>query len=135
MRSYPLNSPQAAARIVALAMLADGNLSKAELDALAESGAEAQLGLRAGEWHDVVDAFCEDLMSNTHQTLGGACKIDPRALTALMAEVEDDDLRRKVLDLCVSVVDADAEIVEEEMIVLCAAAKHWAARSEIACAA
>ena len=32
MRTYPTNSPQAAGRIVALALLADGHLSKAEVD-------------------------------------------------------------------------------------------------------
>jgi len=125
MRSYPRNSPQAAARIVALAMLADGNLSPAELDALVESDAEALLGLKPGEWHDVVDAFCEDLMSSQHQTLSRTCKIDPDTLRALMSEIDDDALRRNVLDLCVSVIDADAEIVEAEMIVLSAAARDW----------
>jgi len=125
MRPYPRNSPQAAARIVALTMLADGNLAKAELDALAESDAEAQLGLQAGEWHDIVDAFCQDLMSNTHQTLGGACKIEPRALAALMGEIDDPALRDKVMNLCLAVVDADAELAEAEMIVLCAAGKYW----------
>jgi uncharacterized tellurite resistance protein B-like protein len=125
MRSYPRNSPQAAARIVALAMLADGNLSPAELDALVESDAEALLGLKPGEWHDVVDAFCEDLMSSQHRTLSRTCKIDPDTLRALMSEIDDDVLRRNVLDLCVSVIDADAEIVEAEMIVLSAAARDW----------
>ena len=32
MRTYPNNSPQAAARIVALAMLADGQVCKAEIN-------------------------------------------------------------------------------------------------------
>ncbi len=34
MRTYPTNSPEAAARIVALALLADGHLSLIEIDAL-----------------------------------------------------------------------------------------------------
>ena len=132
LRPYPRNSPQAAARIVALAMLADGNLSKAELDALAFSDAHRRLGLQADEWHEVISAFCEDLMSNSHQTLGGACKIDPRALAALMAEVDDRDLRDRVMDLCLAVVDADAEVAEGEMIVLCAAGKYWASERQSA---
>ena len=45
MRSYPRNSPQAAARIVALAMLADGDLTRTELDALDQLDAHEQLGL------------------------------------------------------------------------------------------
>ena len=34
MRNYPRNSPQAAARIVALTLLADGHIDKAEIDTL-----------------------------------------------------------------------------------------------------
>ena len=34
MRSYPKNSPQAAARIVALVLIADGHVSQSEIDAL-----------------------------------------------------------------------------------------------------
>ncbi|MFM2118860.1 MAG: hypothetical protein RL722_328, partial [Pseudomonadota bacterium] len=35
MRHYPRNSPQAAARLVALTLVADGHLAPAELEALA----------------------------------------------------------------------------------------------------
>ena len=34
MRTYPTNSPQSAARIVALTLVADGHVSPEELDAL-----------------------------------------------------------------------------------------------------
>ena len=48
MRTYPNNSPQAAARIVALAMLADGHLCKTELDLLERMDAIARLGSNLG---------------------------------------------------------------------------------------
>jgi uncharacterized tellurite resistance protein B-like protein len=132
MRPYPRNSSQAAARIVALAMLADGNLTKAELDALTDSDGHRRLGLWPGEWNEVVSALCEDLIANSHQTPGGNCKIDSRALAALMAEVDDPELREKVMDLCVAVVDADAELAEGEMIVLRAVGENWSAHKEAA---
>ena len=44
MRHYPRNSPQAAARIVALTLLADGHLSKAEV----EVGQKVKRGDRLG---------------------------------------------------------------------------------------
>ena len=48
MRTYPTNSPQAAARVVALATLADGHLSRSELGALDRLGAgEHRVGRRA----------------------------------------------------------------------------------------
>ena len=45
MRSYPNNSPLAAARIVALTLIADGNLKAAEMHALQEADAYASLHL------------------------------------------------------------------------------------------
>ncbi|MDH4418178.1 MAG: TerB family tellurite resistance protein, partial [Acidovorax sp.] len=34
MRSYPRNSPEAVARIIALLLISDGHVSRSELDAL-----------------------------------------------------------------------------------------------------
>ncbi|HRM81940.1 MAG TPA: TerB family tellurite resistance protein, partial [Acidovorax temperans] len=44
MRSYPRNSPQAAARIVALLLIADGHVSRSEMDALYGRDIEHELG-------------------------------------------------------------------------------------------
>ena len=63
MRNYPLNSPQAAARLVTLAMLSDGHLSRAELNALERLGIDQQLGLSPAAMHEVVQAFCEDMLA------------------------------------------------------------------------
>ena len=45
MRSYPRNSPEAAARIVALVLVADGHVCRSEFDALNQLDATGQLGL------------------------------------------------------------------------------------------
>jgi hypothetical protein len=57
MRSYPHNSPEAAARIVALAMLADGHLSKSEFDALERLNIYGRLGLGPADWDSVIVAL------------------------------------------------------------------------------
>ena len=54
MRTYPSNSPQAAARIVALTVLADGDISKTELELLDRLAVHEQLGLDRDELHDVL---------------------------------------------------------------------------------
>lgn len=51
MRTYPRNSPQAAARIVALAMLADGHVCRSEIEALERCDAAARLGLSRASLH------------------------------------------------------------------------------------
>ena len=131
MRTYPNNSPQAAARIVALAMLADGDISRVELDALARSGVHQQLGLHADDWDAVVQAVCDDLLTAGHLTWADACSIDPRTLAELMAEIADPALRLKVLRLCVSVVEADGNVVDGESILLGTAVEQWGLHREM----
>ena len=130
MRTYPNNSPQAAARIVALAMVADGQVCKAELDVLDRLGAHEQLGLQPEELHVVVHAFCEDLLSAVQLTWD-ACPVDPQTLAELLAEVDDRELRLKVLRLCVAIVEADGHVAEGESIVLVAAVEHWGLHREM----
>ena len=125
MRSYPTNSPQAAARIVALAMLADGDLTKLELDALDDIDAHRQLGLAREQMHQVVHTFCDDLLSSAQLSWTDACRIDDDTLASLMAEVDDHRLRAKVLELCVAVIHADDHVADGESIVLGAAVRHW----------
>jgi hypothetical protein len=131
MRSYPTNSPQAAARIVALTMLADGHLAKSELDVIERQGAHEQLGLDLETMQSVLHGFCEDLLHSAHLTWSDACRIDPRTLAQLMAEVDDPALRMKVLQLCLKVVQADDHVAEGETIVLGAAVEHWGLHREM----
>jgi uncharacterized tellurite resistance protein B-like protein len=125
MRSYPVNSPQAAARIVALTLLADGHLCKAELDMLAQQRAAEQLGLSSSELQDIVRVFCEDLLAGARTDWSDACSIDPRTLAELMAEIDDPELRLKLIKLCVAIVEADDHLAEGEATVLTAAVEHW----------
>jgi uncharacterized tellurite resistance protein B-like protein len=131
MRTYPNNSPQAAARIVALAMLADGDVCKAELDVLDRLDADRQLGLQPEELYAVVHGLCEDLLSTAQLTWADACRVDPRTLVELLAEVNDAELRLKVLRLCVSVVEADGQVAEGESVMLVAAVEHWGLHREM----
>ncbi|GAB4557204.1 MAG: TerB family tellurite resistance protein [Rhizobacter sp.] len=125
MRSYPHNSPQAAARIVALTLLADGHLAKAELDVLDRLGVHEQIGLEREVLHSVLHTFCEDLLSTAHLTWADSCRIDPRTLAALMGEIDDPELRVKLMRICAAVVEADAHVADGEAIVLGAAVEHW----------
>ena len=125
MRTYPNNSPQAAARIVALAILADGHLCQSELDALDGVDAYKQLGLRPLELHAIVRSLCEDLLTCSHRNWEAACRVDPGTLTALLAEIDDRHLRAKVLRLCATVIAADEHVTEGEAVFLAAAVDRW----------
>lgn len=125
MRSYPINSPQAAARIVALTVVADGDIGEAEIEWLDRLAVHEQLGLARHELHALLDTFCEDLLSSDQLKWADACPVDERTLAELMGEIQDPALRRKLLRLCVELAEVDARVDEGESIVLVAAVEHW----------
>ena len=131
MRSYAQNSPQAAARVIALAMIADGSLSKKELDTFDRLNAHEQLGLDKEEFHAVVHTFCEDLLAAAHSSSGNMCRVNPETLAKLMAEIDAHELRRKLIALCVAVVEADGHVADGESLVLVAAVEHWGLEHEV----
>jgi tellurite resistance protein len=123
MRSYPLNSPEAAARVVALTLISDGVASPSEFEALSRHAAAERLGLRPAQLMEVLRHLCEDLLApQSAQWDGGLadCQIQ-----ALLDEVRDPALRHQVLALCVAVAEADAHLSEGEGRLLAQAAQRW----------
>jgi hypothetical protein len=130
MRTYPTNSPQAAGRIVAMALLADGHLSRAELDLLDRLDVHRQLGLARTELHTVVHGFCEDLLASANGGWADACRVDRATLYGLLAEIDAPALRLRVLQMCADVVEADNHVAEGESTLLRAAIDHWGLQPE-----
>lgn len=131
MRSYPVNSPQAAARIVALTVFADRDIGDAEIEWLDRLAVHEQLGLARHELHALLDTFCEDLLSSDQLKWADACPVDERTLTDLMGEIQDPELRLKLLRLCVELAEVDARVDEGESMVLVAAVEHWGLHHEM----
>jgi uncharacterized tellurite resistance protein B-like protein len=133
MRSYPVNSPQAAARIVALTVVADGDIGDAEIEWLDRLAVHEQLGLARHELHELLDTFCEDLLSTGQLKWADACPVDERTLANLMGEgeVQDPALRLKLLRLCVELAEVDAQVDDGESSVLVAAVEHWGLHHEM----
>ncbi len=125
MRTYPSNSPQAAGRIVALALLADGRLSNTELDTLDQLRAYTQLGLGRVEMHALIHQVCQDMLTNMELSWDDACRLDSRTLAGLMGEIDDPELRRKLTRICIAVVESDAHVSEGEANVLMAVIENW----------
>ncbi len=131
MRTYPANSPQAAARIVALTVVADGDIGDAEIEWLDRLAVHEQLGLARRELHALLDTFCEDLLSSDQLKWADVCPVDERTLADLMGEIQDPALRLKLLRLCVELAEVDAHVDQGESIVLIAAVEHWGLHHEM----
>ena len=131
MRRYPVNSPQAAARIVALTVIADGDIGEAEIEWLDRLSVHEQLGLARHELHTLLDTFCEDLLSSGEWKWADACPVGECAPAGLMGEIQDPSLRLKLLRWCVEVAESDAHVAQGESIVLVAAVEHWGLHREM----
>jgi uncharacterized tellurite resistance protein B-like protein len=131
MRSYPVNSPQAAARIVALTVVADGDIGDAEIKWLDRLAVHEQLGLARHELHALLDTFCEDQLSSDQLKWADACPVDERTLADLLGEVQDPALRLKLLRLCVELAEVDAHVDDGESSVLIAAVEYWGLHREM----
>ncbi len=130
MRSYPRNSPEAAARIVALVLIADGHVCRTEFDVLNQLDAATQLGLPPDGLPRIVQTLCEDLLQSGDGGASMSGSLDDHTLAALMAEVDDPALQFKVVELAFAAARADRHLAEGEAVVLAAARRHWRLQAE-----
>lgn len=114
MRSYPLNSPEAAGRIVALAALADGHVCKAEHDALHAPDTLHAIGLPRTRMAQILHEVCEDLLATSSPTWPADPTLTVQAMGPLLTEIDQTALRHAVLALCQRTVEADRVVRPEE---------------------
>ena len=131
MRTYPTDSPQAVARILALILVADGNVSKVELDVIEQVGGYEQVGLERDTMETVLQNFCEDLQQAQDAHWSNASQIDPETLDDLLGEIEDPALRVSLLRLCIAVAAADDHVADGELFVIVSAAAQWGLNHEM----
>lgn len=130
MRSYPVDSPEAAARIVAMTLMADSGPGQAEFEVLRRHDAAGQLGLPPQRLYAALRQFCEDLLAGSEHSWSHACRLDEASMAAILDEVQDRQLREKLLALCIAVVEADGRIEDGESSVLSAAVEQWGLRGD-----
>lgn len=125
MRSYPRNSPEAAARIVALVLISDGHVCRSEIEALRQLQVEPELGLAPGSFPQVVHTLCEDLLMGAYGQGSMMCSVDGAALEALLSEVDDPVLQARVLRLAAAAAEADKHLADAEALIVAAARQCW----------
>jgi hypothetical protein len=76
MRTYPRNSPEAAARLVALVLISDGHVCRSEVEALQQLRIEPELGLAPGAFAQVLHTLCEDLLTGAYGSGSLMCSVD-----------------------------------------------------------
>lgn len=125
MRTYPRNSPQAAARIVALAITADGHVCSSEERLLEKLNIAGELGLAPAQFAQIVQTLCEDRSVAQMSLAPPMGQPDAIMLDTLIGEIDDPALRRKVIRLCVAVAVADDYLADGEIALLAAVLNAW----------
>lgn len=125
MRTYPRNSPEAVARIIALLLVSDGHVSRSELEALHGLHMEQELGLPQGDFAQVLHGLCEDLWMGAHEQRVLTASIGGPTLALLLAEVDDPVLRRKALEFAEAAATADHHLAPAEWLLMNAVRQQW----------
>lgn len=125
MRAYPIDSPQAATRLLAMALVADGHFAPCELKVLDRLGVSKRLGLSSEGINAVIDTFCQELMQHQRGAWEGSLGLPPELRTRLLNEVRNPRVRSEVQQLCEAIVLADGHLAEGEVEMLEAMASAW----------
>jgi hypothetical protein len=113
LRAYPVNSPRAKARLIVLALLADGRLDEREMTALNRRGAFATLGISREDFVQVMQDFCSDV-AGLLPVSSGSFQLTPETLAGLFGEVEDPECRQNLKRMIVSVISCDGHLSDAE---------------------
>ena len=125
MRSYPPNSPQAAARVVALTLVADSTVCRRELHSLAMLDAYRRLKLDPMAMQALVEELARDLFEFGAPAWDGWGGLHPIVANCVLEAVSDPELQREVLAICEAVARADSHLTEGERALLDLASTRW----------
>jgi uncharacterized tellurite resistance protein B-like protein len=125
MRHYPANSPEALARVVAIAMMADGAIDSSELKSLERHDIINRLGLDHERFDQVFYEYYEDLLSCAHRLPSGQFELDAVNIGLLLDEIRDPLLQKKALRAMLDIVNADRCLTGREAGLIAQALKHW----------
>lgn len=126
LRTYPVDSPRARARLIVLALLADGRLDAAELDGLTKFQAFESLGLSREDFFQVLYDFCADVAGLPEGS--GSYLMSPADLDTLFAEVCGPAERRQLLRLMFDVIRSDGHLAPSEARLFWTALDTWRLR-------
>ncbi len=125
MRTYQPDSPQAKARLVALALLADGGLDKSELDYLENRGIVDSLGIASQTFDSVMYELCQDIDQSGIRLPSGQLDLDHPAIEAILGEISHRNVRQTLLSVMFDIVHADNSISQGEAQLTSIAMKRW----------
>ena len=127
MRHYETDSTPAAARLLALTVLADGGLDRNEVDTMMHTDLARRLGIGSVEFERILREYCDDLMLSAHYLDGVRLKVADEVLDLLLEDIADPRLQQALLRTMQDIVSADGVETSAEVDVLARALEKWGA--------
>lgn len=128
MRHYETDSRPAAARLLALTVLADGGLDRNEVETLMAADLARRLGIGSVEFERILREYCDDLLASAHYLDGMRLKVADEVLDLLLEDIADPVLQQALLRTMQDIVSADGVETSAEVDVLARALEKWSKR-------
>jgi len=125
MRNYETDSAHAVARILSLALLADGGIDKSEIDWIAQSNVMDRLGIQPPVFDEVMQDFYEDVMTSADYFDAVQFRLTPDTMDALLDEIADPDSQNTMLSIMLDATCADGSLSDGERKLLARAIERW----------
>lgn len=125
MRKYPNDSVEAAARIVALALMADGAIDRSELLLLERQQIVGRLGLDHEQFDAIYYEYCTDMLTSAYRNASGLLELDEQGIDKLLDEISDPALQKKILRIMLDILNSDHRLTAKEAALIARALKCW----------
>lgn len=124
MKTYPKDSPEAIARVLAMTMITDATLDDRELEIMDRLRLYDMLGLTKAEFAHVVKAYCDDLVAAGSPD-GKVDLMDRPRIDAVADLVEDPARRVTVAQMMLNIIKADDTLHKAELALLRYILARW----------
>ena len=123
LRKYAPNSPEAIGRIVAMAMITDGEVDPREIDVLDRSKAWATMGLGRKAFAVVARDYLRDQGASTEEDT--IRQVDEARIDAILDEVSAADARLRACAVMLNVISADGTAADIERALFSHVLQRW----------
>jgi len=125
VRKYTNNTPEASARVVALALMADGAIDRNEILLLERQNVLALLGLDNERFDSIYYGYCTDMLASAQRNASGQLELDKPGIKALLDEISDPPLQKKILRIMLDIVNADHRLTTGEASLIALTLEGW----------
>lgn len=125
MRHYPADSPEAMARLVTIALVADDSVSRDEVDHLARDEVLWHIGIDRARFAEIYCEVHEDMQACAERLPDGRLVLDPRTIEGLLDEIRSPALQLQMVRTIQAIGQADRIMTGGETALLGMAMRRW----------